>query len=164
MLAEIASIAADERGLELVALSGGVDSAVVLALAAETLGADRVVAITGRSSSLPGHDEADAARVAARVGVEHRYVDTRELEDPRYRANAGDRCYHCRVELFGRLESFARDHGFAAAAYGAIVDDLGDVRGIVDDADALQHRPRLPATGRAGRSHSLARTHPAPGA
>lgn len=116
------------RGRLLVALSGGVDSAVVLALAAETLTPGRVVAITGRSSSLPGHDEADAARVADHVGVEHLFVDTRELEDPRYRANAGDRCYHCRVELFGRLEAFARERGFAAAAYGAIADDLGDVR------------------------------------
>jgi len=121
----------------MVALSGGVDSAVLLALAVDALGAEGVLAVTGRSSSLAATDEADAADVARELGTPHRFVETRELDDPDYRANRGDRCFHCRNELFGRLERLARAEGFAAIAYGAIVDDLGDVRPGMRAADAF---------------------------
>jgi uncharacterized protein len=55
-------------------------------------------------------------------------IDTDELADPAYRANRGDRCYHCRTELFERLRDVGRREGFGAIAYGAIADDLGDDR------------------------------------
>ncbi len=119
----------------IVAVSGGVDSASLLQLAAETLGAPAVVAATGISEAVPSHDVEDARAVARQVGVEHRLVRTRELARPGYRANAGDRCYHCRRELFELLRGLAEACGAAGAAgtgvrlaYGAIVDDLGDDR------------------------------------
>jgi len=87
-----------------------------------------VLAVTGRSAAVPEHDLADARRVAAALGVRHETVETRELELPEYRANRGDRCYHCRGELFGTLEELAKARGFAAVAYGAIADDAGDDR------------------------------------
>lgn len=118
------------RGLERVwiALSGGVDSAVLLALAVDAVGSDRVVAVTGGSDSLPPEELEDARRVAHHLGVEHRTVATAELERPGYVANAGDRCYHCRTELFEALSELGDDGEPPVIAYGAIVDDLGDHR------------------------------------
>jgi len=112
----------------IVALSGGVDSAVLLGLAVEALGRTGVLAVTGRSPAVPETDIEDARRVAAQLGVGHEVVTTRELERPGYVANAGDRCYHCRVELFEVLSKIATSRGFPAMAYGAISDDVGEDR------------------------------------
>jgi uncharacterized protein len=117
-----------EAGRILVALSGGVDSAVLLALAIEAVGPDRVLAVTGRSPAVPEAEIEDARRVAARLGARHEVVQTFEMDRPGYRANAGDRCYHCRSELFDVFAELASSRGFEACAYGAIADDLGDDR------------------------------------
>jgi len=115
------------RGL-VVALSGGVDSSVLLLLALRALGRDRVLAATGRSPSLARSEMEDAAGVAMRLGARHLFVDTGELGNPEYRANTGQRCFHCRDELFRALRDVARREGLAAIAYGAIADDLEDDR------------------------------------
>ncbi|HEX5045358.1 MAG TPA: ATP-dependent sacrificial sulfur transferase LarE [Candidatus Polarisedimenticolaceae bacterium] len=112
----------------LVALSGGVDSAVLLALAVEALGAGRVLAVTGQSPAVPDAEVQDARRVAALLGVPHEVVVTREMDRPGYVANAGDRCFHCRSELFDVLAELADMRGFPCMAYGAIADDLGEDR------------------------------------
>jgi len=112
----------------LVALSGGVDSAVLLSLAAEALGPERVLAVTGASPSVSADEMDDARQVAGQIGVRHEVVPTFELDDDSYRANRGDRCYHCRDELFHVLERLAAERGFDAVAYGAIADDTGDHR------------------------------------
>jgi uncharacterized protein len=70
----------------------------------------------------------DAREVASALGCRHEVVETRELELPAYKANAGDRCLHCRTELFRVLEGLARRRGLNAIAYGAIVDDTADYR------------------------------------
>jgi len=125
-------------GRLLVALSGGVDSAVLLALACEALGPDRVVAVTGRSAAVTIAEIADAKAVAELLGVRHEVVDTFELNRVEYRQNSGDRCFHCRTELFEILSRHAREAGCDTIAYGAIVDDLGD------------HRPGMEAARRSG--------------
>jgi uncharacterized protein len=117
-----------ECGSVLVALSGGVDSAVLLSLAVEALGAEKVLAVTGSSPSMPGDDLEDARRVARSLGVAHEIVATEEMRREGYRANTGDRCYHCRATLFERLTALARERGMAAVAYGAIADDASDYR------------------------------------
>jgi uncharacterized protein len=107
----------------IVALSGGVDSAVLLALAVAARGREGVVAATGDSPSLAREDLAAAREVAAGLGVPHEVVRTRELDRPEYRANAGDRCFHCRSELFDVLGVLVGRFGGGDIAYGAIADD-----------------------------------------
>lgn len=126
----------------IVALSGGVDSAVLLALAIEAVGRSNVLAVTGDSPSLDRQDLDDARRVAAQLGARHEVIETRELDRPEYRANVGDRCYHCRTELFERLDAIAAERGFGAVAYGAIADDLGEFRPGMRAAD--EHRVIAP--------------------
>lgn len=127
-----------------VALSGGVDSAVLLDLAVRAVGPGRVTAVTGRSGSLARHDAEDARRVARAAGCAHRWVDTYEIDRAAYRANRGDRCYHCRVELFEVIESVVQTvaPGRGTVVYGAIVDDLGDDRPGMRAAE--RHRVRAP--------------------
>ena len=111
-----------------VALSGGVDSAVLLALAVEALGTSAVVAVTGRSDAVTDEEIADARRVASDLGVRHQLVVTGEFDNAEYLQNRKDRCYHCRSELFKTISAIARDRAPARVAYGAILDDLGDDR------------------------------------
>lgn len=111
----------------LVALSGGVDSSALLAAASRAL-PGRVAAATTVSPAVPEEEVAEARAVAARLGVPHAVVPTRELQDPRYVANAGDRCYFCRREMYGRLEETARARGLETLADGLHADDVVEAR------------------------------------
>ncbi|WP_306204672.1 ATP-dependent sacrificial sulfur transferase LarE [Actinoplanes sp. RD1] len=107
-----------------VAFSGGVDSSVLLALAARALGGSRVVAILGVSPSLAADERAAAHDVARHIGVPVAEVRTREGERAEYRANGPDRCFHCRDELFTRIDAELVDgHRLDAIAYGENVSD-----------------------------------------
>ena len=111
----------------LVAFSGGVDSTFVVAVAREVLG-DRAVALTAHSPSVPQAEREDARALAAHIGVRHLEKDSHEQEDPGYVANASDRCYYCKRELFRICEETARAEGIAAVLDGFNADDLGDHR------------------------------------
>ncbi len=128
-------------GPTLVALSGGVDSSLVAAVAYRVHGA-RSLAVTGVSPSLAAREHALATEVASRIGIPHRLLDTDEVSRPGYRANRGDRCYHCKSELFDRLVELAEREGFSAIVTGDNLDDLGGHRpGMVA---AAEHRIRHP--------------------
>jgi len=108
-----------------VAFSGGVDSSVLLALAVRALGVDQVVAILAVSPSLASDERIAAHRVAAVIGARILEIETREGDNPAYRANGPDRCFHCKDELFTRIEDdVAGAHGLAAVAYGENADDM----------------------------------------
>jgi uncharacterized protein len=109
------------------AFSGGVDSTLVAATAHRVLGS-KALAVTGISNSLAGHERDEAGRFAQSLGLAHQELDTHEMQRPGYRANAGDRCYHCKSELFDRLVVLADERGFSHVASGTNVDDLGDYR------------------------------------
>ena len=111
----------------LVAFSGGADSAY-LAWSAHQVLADRALAITALSASFSRHDRQQAENFIASTGVRHQFIETRELENPLYVANNADRCYHCKDELFGQMDSLARSRHFAAIAYGINADDTRDFR------------------------------------
>jgi uncharacterized protein len=110
-----------------VAYSGGVDSAVVAQAAALALG-EGAVAVTGVSPSLAEGELEAAAALARRMGIRHRVVATQEFDNPAYRQNAPDRCYHCKTELYGRLAAIAREEGARAIVNGANLDDGADFR------------------------------------
>ncbi len=110
-----------------VAFSGGVDSALVVAIAAAELG-DEALAITGMSPSLPRAERESAVVFARSVGARHETLDTNELADPNYAANPANRCYFCKSELYGRLTALARERGFVTIADGLNADDLSEIR------------------------------------
>ncbi len=114
-------------GRVIVAYSGGTDSAYLAWAANHVLG-DKALIITADSASIPESHKRDAEALAARFGFRHEYVETREFDNPRYVENSPDRCFHCKDELFTRLESVGRERGVAHIVYGVNVDDLGDYR------------------------------------
>jgi uncharacterized protein len=111
----------------IVAFSGGVDSSLVAALAARALG-ERALAVTAVSPALAGGELDGARGVAAAVGIAHRTITTDELARPEYRRNDRFRCYHCKTELYDRLEAVAAAEGYAVVLSGANADDAGDWR------------------------------------
>jgi uncharacterized protein len=108
----------------LVAFSGGVDSGVVLAAAVRALGADRVVAATAVSPSLPAAERTAAHAFATSLGVRHEQPRTDELSRPGYVANAGDRCAFCKAELVDVLTPLAARLGIVDVVTGTNADDL----------------------------------------
>lgn len=111
-----------------VAFSGGADSTFLLALATRALGPTKVIAAIGVSPSLPKAEHREACALAARIGVELVEVETREMDNQDYAANPTNRCFHCKQDLFTRLQALAARRGLAAVVAGANADDVGDFR------------------------------------
>jgi uncharacterized protein len=111
----------------LVAFSGGVDSALVLAVAHSVLG-DKVLAVTADSPSLPRNELEETRQLAQSLGVRHRIVQTQEMNSPNYNQNPVDRCYYCKSELYSRLQEIAQETGSRHILNGTNTDDLGDYR------------------------------------
>jgi pyridinium-3,5-biscarboxylic acid mononucleotide sulfurtransferase len=128
-----------ERGTVAIGYSGGVDSAYLAAVAVDELGADRVLAVIGRSASYPDSQWSVAREVAAEIGLQVLEIDTDELNDPRYAANPSNRCYFCKTELWSRVVPAARERGIAVVADGTNAEDL------------LGHRPGA----QAAREHGV---------
>ena len=130
------------QGSALIGYSGGVDSAYLAACALEALGSDRVLAVIGRSDSLPAEQWRAARATAEAIGVPVEEIDTEELADPRYAANPSNRCYFCKTELWGRLAPVARARGFAVVVDGTNASDVGGHRPGM--AAAREHGVRSP--------------------
>jgi uncharacterized protein len=121
----------------LVCYSGGIDSALVLAVSHQVLGA-AAVGMTAVSPSLAPFEKEAATAIAKQIGARHELVPSNELQRPGYVANAPDRCFHCKSELYEIAELKKRDWNLAQVLNGTNLDDLGD------------HRPGLDAATNAG--------------
>jgi uncharacterized protein len=110
-----------------IAYSGGVDSACLLAEAHRALGA-QMLGVIADSPSLPRKALADALALAEKIGAPVEVVATDELQNPDYAANPVNRCYFCKAELFTKLDRLARERGYSAIAYGENADDMRQVR------------------------------------
>ncbi len=127
----------------LVALSGGVDSALVTSMSARALGPENVTAVTAVSPSYPAGELAAAAALASEIGVAHRVIETHEVEREAYVRNDEQRCFHCKTELYATLGRLAATAGRDVVVLaGANADDLADVRPGL--RAATQHGVRNP--------------------
>jgi pyridinium-3,5-biscarboxylic acid mononucleotide sulfurtransferase len=125
----------------IVAYSGGTDSAYLAWAAHQVLGS-HALAITADSASIPASHKRDAEEFVHSFGIAHEYIETREFDNPDYIKNDANRCFHCKDELFTRLEEVAKARGIANIIYGVNQDDLGDYR--PGQNAAQQHRVKAP--------------------
>jgi uncharacterized protein len=150
--AEQAQLSPDEKELVLqrqlaefpsviIALSGGADSAYLAWAAHHAIG-ERALSVTALSPSYSAHDRSVVDEFVRQLGVRHEFIETHEMENPKYRANAADRCYFCKDELFNVLDVMAQERGFAAIAYGVNADDTLDFR--PGHRAAAEHRVLAP--------------------
>src|SRR6267143_2053316 len=116
-----------DMGRVIVAYSGGTDSAYLAWAANRALG-DQSVAITADSASIPESHKRDAIDFARQCGFRHVLIPTHEFENPDYLKNDANRCFHCKDELFERLEEVGKERGIEHIVYGVNMDDLGDYR------------------------------------
>jgi pyridinium-3,5-biscarboxylic acid mononucleotide sulfurtransferase len=114
-------------GSVLVCYSGGIDSALVLAVAHEQLG-QNAIGMTAVSPSLAPSEREDASRLARAIGAQHELIDSHEIERPGYVANGPDRCFHCKSELYEIARQRLAQLGFTHILNGTNKDDLGDYR------------------------------------
>lgn len=111
-----------------IAFSGGVDSTFLLRVAGESLGSERVVALTATSPTYPASELAESQALAAALGVRQILVESNELEIPGFAENDRQRCYHCKRELFTVCRDKAAELGFREILDGSNADDLADFR------------------------------------
>lgn len=110
-----------------IGFSGGVDSTLLFAVAAEVLG-QRALAVTATSETYPERELHEARELAAHIGGRHREVISEELDIPEFKDNPRNRCYYCKKELFGKLRAIADQEGLAHVLDGTNLDDRSDHR------------------------------------
>jgi pyridinium-3,5-biscarboxylic acid mononucleotide sulfurtransferase len=116
-----------ETSSVIVALSGGADSAYLAWAAQKALG-HNALSVTAVSPSFSAHDRAAVDEFVGSCSIRHEFIETHEMDNPAYQANAADRCFYCKDELFTVLAELAQERGFAATAYGVNADDTLDFR------------------------------------
>ena len=110
-----------------VGFSGGVDSSYLAYMANRVLGPD-ALCVTATSPSYPSFQKKETEDFVARFGLNHRLIESKELDNPEYRENAPNRCYFCKSELFSKLRELAKEGGDAVVLDGTNYDDLKDFR------------------------------------
>jgi len=129
-----------------VGFSGGVDSTLLFAVAAEVLG-DRALAVTATSETYPERERREAEAFAKKIGGRHRVVESEELDIPGFAENPKNRCYYCKSELFTKLRKIADEEGLPYVLDGSNLDDRGDYRPGKQAACELNVRSPLDEAG-----------------
>ncbi len=129
-----------------VAFSGGLDSTVLAKAARIALG-ENALAVTGVSASLAAGEFDECVELARLIGIRHEVIQTDELSNPDYQRNQADRCFHCKTELFSRLDAIAREYDDAVVCDGSNLDDHGEHRPGIQAARKQRVRSPLAETG-----------------
>lgn len=130
-----------------VAFSGGVDSTLLLRVARDVLGADRLLALTATSPTYPASEQEESRRLAELLEVRQVFVESNELQIPGFAENDRQRCYHCKSELFAVCREKARELGFREILDGSNADDVHDYRPGRQAAEELAIRSPLLEAG-----------------
>jgi pyridinium-3,5-biscarboxylic acid mononucleotide sulfurtransferase len=112
----------------LVTYSGGVDSTFLLKCCVDVLGSENVLAFIGASPSYPAREMEEAKEYAGLIGADYVCVETSEMEDANFVRNPRERCYYCKLNLFGRAQEMASAKGFTYILEGSNLDDMDDFR------------------------------------
>ena len=121
-------------GSAIVAFSGGIDSALVLKVAYDTLG-EKAVAVTADSPSLPRRELEETKRITKQIGARHLVINTEETKNENYLKNPNNRCYSCKSELYTKLKIVSAQLEINNLVNGTNLDDLGDYRPGLQAAD-----------------------------
>ena len=130
----------------LIAYSGGIDSTLVAKVAYDMLGS-RALAVTAKSPSLLPEELEDAILQASEIGIDHRIVETHEMDNPNYASNPINRCYFCKSELHDTLKPLALELGYPYVVDGVNADDLQDYRPGIQAAKERGARSPLAELG-----------------
>ena len=117
----------EDKDKVIIALSGGVDSAVVAYAAFQALGSS-AIAVTADYKTLSDDELLSAKQVCSEIGIEQILLDYSELENEEFVKNDSNRCFHCRMELGDHLIELAKKHDVKIIVDGTNLDDLGDYR------------------------------------
>ena len=142
---KLREIIADMDGC-VIGFSGGVDSTLLFAVAAEVLG-EKALAVTATSKTYPERELNEARELAGKIGGRHLVIVSEELDIPEFRDNPRNRCYYCKKELFGKLRAIADQEGLGYVLDGTNSDDAGDHRPGRTAAGELQVRSPLEEAG-----------------